>query len=295
MGRVLDRVHLSDNILNDVSELKRRMADIERFMLGGSSIGLPDSDLPWPDTPGGIIPIRGIILWSGRAESTTTWVICDGTNGTPDLRASLYFVMAVMGLVDLPITDNFVRDNVGPPPSDAWAMDGTEADGLVVDTNQCAGVSAGRNVAWRNEPLGFAIMVSVRVAVLPADGETIRIYAPMSAQDAASGDGYMVEWTYRAGMDDDMKIYRIDSGVATLINSGSGFNVAAGGEIGFVFSPGVLAGYIKEDHVSSWLSMAGTTDNTYKAIGFFGLDLEGTTVRVDQVCVMSLCNLMRVA
>ena len=292
MGGVLDRVHLSDNILNDVSDLKRRLSDVERFMLGGSSIGLPDSEIPWPDTPGGAIPIRGIIVWSGRAENTTAWAICDGQNGTPDLR---YLISLPDYFYNLAVTDNFIRADTGPPPSDAWSMDATEADGLVVDTNQCAGESAGRNVAWRNEPLGFEIFFSVRVAVLPGDGESIRIYAPMSAQDTGSGNGYMLEWTYHAGTDDEMKLYRVDAGVATLLNTGGGFNVAAGGEIGLAFAPGFLMGHAKADSISDWSDITDAADETYQEVGFVGMDLEGTTVRVDQVCILSLCHMMRVA
>lgn len=36
---------------------------------------------------GGSIPSGGIILWSGSTASIPTgWVLCDGTNSTPDLR-----------------------------------------------------------------------------------------------------------------------------------------------------------------------------------------------------------------
>ena len=38
-------------------------------------------------TPSGTIPIGGIIMWSGTIASIpATWQLCDGTNGTPDLR-----------------------------------------------------------------------------------------------------------------------------------------------------------------------------------------------------------------
>lgn len=37
--------------------------------------------------PGASIPSGGIILWSGSTASIPTgWALCDGTNGTPDLR-----------------------------------------------------------------------------------------------------------------------------------------------------------------------------------------------------------------
>ena len=42
------------------------------------------------------VPIGGIIMWSGTiaaAEALTNWKICDGQNGTPDLRDK--FVLGV--------------------------------------------------------------------------------------------------------------------------------------------------------------------------------------------------------
>ena len=38
-------------------------------------------------TGGGFIPTGGIIIWSGAANAIPTgWVLCNGSNGTPDLR-----------------------------------------------------------------------------------------------------------------------------------------------------------------------------------------------------------------
>lgn len=35
----------------------------------------------------GVVPVGGIVIWSGSVASIPSgWVICDGTNGTPDLR-----------------------------------------------------------------------------------------------------------------------------------------------------------------------------------------------------------------
>lgn len=37
--------------------------------------------------PGSNIPAGGIIIWSGAANAVPDgWALCDGTNGTPDLR-----------------------------------------------------------------------------------------------------------------------------------------------------------------------------------------------------------------
>ena len=43
-----------------------------------------------------LVPVGGIIMWSGsiaEAEALTNWRICDGANGTPNLRDK--FVMGV--------------------------------------------------------------------------------------------------------------------------------------------------------------------------------------------------------
>ena len=47
-------------------------------------------------TPNPDIPIGGIILWSGAQNAIpTNWNLCDGTNGTPDLRGQ--FVIGAGG------------------------------------------------------------------------------------------------------------------------------------------------------------------------------------------------------
>lgn len=57
---------------------------------------------------GGIIPVGGIIMWSGNIASIpTSWALCNGSNGTPDLRnrfivgaGSTYAVAATGGSAD---------------------------------------------------------------------------------------------------------------------------------------------------------------------------------------------------
>lgn len=49
---------------------------------------VPDGGGPGGDGgAGGNIPAGGIIIWSGAADAVPEgWALCDGTNGTPDLR-----------------------------------------------------------------------------------------------------------------------------------------------------------------------------------------------------------------
>ena len=57
------------------------------------------------------VPIGGIIMWSGtiaQAESLTNWKICDGQNGTPDLRDKF-----VLGVGSSSVTSTASVDDTG--------------------------------------------------------------------------------------------------------------------------------------------------------------------------------------
>lgn len=51
-----------------------------------------------PDEASAAIPKGGIIMWSG-VNIPVGWLLCDGTNGTPDLREK--FIMAAGGSVNI--------------------------------------------------------------------------------------------------------------------------------------------------------------------------------------------------
>lgn len=54
-------------------------------------------------TPAPDFPVGGIILWSGStSDIPTKWHLCDGTNGTPDLRGR--FVIGAGGSYDVGAT-----------------------------------------------------------------------------------------------------------------------------------------------------------------------------------------------
>ena len=71
------------------------------------------------------VPIGGIIMWSGtiaQAEALTNWAICDGQNGTPDLRDRFVLgvgssVAASIASVDDTGGDNSITLSEGQMPS----------------------------------------------------------------------------------------------------------------------------------------------------------------------------------
>ena len=73
---------------------KFRIASAGQIGLGGANYGSSgqvltsggaDASVSWGD--GSNVPVGGIILWSGLIASIpTNWALCNGSNGTPDLR-----------------------------------------------------------------------------------------------------------------------------------------------------------------------------------------------------------------
>ncbi len=71
------------------------------------------------------VPVGGIIMWSGtiaQAEALTNWAICDGQNGTPDLRDKFVLgvgssVAASVASVDDTGGDNSITLSEGQMPS----------------------------------------------------------------------------------------------------------------------------------------------------------------------------------
>jgi hypothetical protein len=116
----LDRDHINNNLLDQVAELQRRLDGLERSALRGTigpyepdetttitgylnllihEEGIPTpyrlaiaetyatDPIPVDVNISGVIPIGGIIGWSGSVNNVPThWNLCDGSNGTPDMR-----------------------------------------------------------------------------------------------------------------------------------------------------------------------------------------------------------------
>lgn len=93
---------------------------------------------------GGEIPVGGIILWSGSvATIPDTWQLCDGTNGTPDLRGSFiigggggYAVGATGGSADQPNhTGSLFHNQDGPYTHTGGAHTHMMTSGQLFTTN----------------------------------------------------------------------------------------------------------------------------------------------------------------
>jgi len=120
------------------------------------------------------VPINGIIMWAGtvaEAELLTNWQICDGTNGTPDLRDK--FVMGVGS------TANASTAVVDEAAGSADAVVVNHTHDVTVQDNGAhnhsfkASNRAGDEDAWSNGNKGFIGDLDGSVFTQPADTDKI--------------------------------------------------------------------------------------------------------------------------
>jgi microcystin-dependent protein len=94
---------------------------------------------------GALVPIGGIIMWSGSiAAIPTNWALCDGTNGTPDLRNK--FIVAAgsdTGNYAWNATTGAVTGNYAPGNTGGEAAHQLIVAELASHTHTVTGTSAG--------------------------------------------------------------------------------------------------------------------------------------------------------
>lgn len=127
-----------------------------------------------------VIPIGGIIMWSGSIDSIPAgWALCDGRNGTPDLRDRFivgagreYSVGDTGGANEVTLTIDQI-----PPHSHNITLRGTRFTGHIHEGATAAGTpggvsgtwtgstqSAGSGASHENRPPYYALAYIMRVA-----------------------------------------------------------------------------------------------------------------------------------
>ena len=149
MRSQLDRVATPNNFLTQLQALEAQVKKILRYVEGNSDPDLSayltvtehaaltgDGNLhvPKTHTHSGLVPSGVIVMWSGSAAAIPSgWVICDGANGTPDLRdrfivgaGSSYAVGATGGEASHTLTESEIPSHQHSvnPPSASTSTDG---------------------------------------------------------------------------------------------------------------------------------------------------------------------------
>lgn len=127
---------------------------------------------------GGIVPSGGIILWSGAIVAVPTgWYLCNGANGTPDLRdrfvvgaGTTYAVGATGGANTVTLDATMI-----PAHTHSLSASGTTGNESAGHTHTFSGTTGGMNAS---NPHSHAVSDpghshTVNLAVVPSSGDTI--------------------------------------------------------------------------------------------------------------------------
>jgi microcystin-dependent protein len=153
-GKINTNLDSLDDLLDGTTAIKPNLSE-GLWKVGGVAVTATAAQINAP------IPVGGIIIWSGSAAAIPTgWLLCDGTNSTPNLRdrfvvgaGSTYAVGATGGAAtvtlttgNLPAHTHTVNINTGAMSANASHTHTvpSNVDNLGVNTgNGTAGITGG--------------------------------------------------------------------------------------------------------------------------------------------------------
>lgn len=173
------------------------------------------------------------------------------------------------------LQDNFDRADEGPPPSASWT---NITNGLKVATNVAAGNvgTLSNNISfWNVATFGADCEAYATISTKSGNNQPMEVYARMTTLVSGTMDGYMVRMSPASGTD-AIGIYRIDNGAATALTTGTQ-EFASGEKLGIE----IIGSTIKLFHFTggAWNERLSTSDTTYSAAGYVGLNINHTTGR----------------
>lgn len=170
------------------------------------------------------------------------------------------------------VLDAFNRAN-GLLVGGNWSNDtfnfGAGSTALTINTNQVAPENASYGeVYWNPTTFGPDSEVFVTYAVAAHNGGDWGVGLRVTNPDSTAVDGYRCAVFQLAG-NDEVKLYRVDNGVATQLGVTVTQNFSVGDSFGAEMIGSTLQVYRKT--AGSWASIASRSDGTYTAAGYIGM------------------------
>lgn len=208
-------------------------------------------------------PIGTIVIWSGTADNIPTgWQLCDGTNGTPDLRDK--FVLGagtahevgeaggeekhVLTINEMPIHNHEYVARKGSTPV---ASDGVGGGQLVADANKGNPITAtiqysGGSSAHNNMPPYYALCYIMKLTADTTD-QAMDIYSTQETKIGTWIDGKPLyrttfKYTFSGPIDQWTSLNKVISDIDTVVRI-YGFEKYTTGEIISIPERGVSLGY----------------------------------------------------
>lgn len=160
---------------------------------------------------------------------------------------------------------------------------------LTASGGQGAGVGATDNFAYiTSGSFGPDLRVGITLAAAPANGEGILIAARLAIP---AFNAYVVSVIKAAGTD-TVFLRRLDAGISNPLLSWSQ-EVSVGDRIAIDCTGTTIAAYY--DNGAGWTLLGSVTDTNYGAAGTIGLDIVGTSARVDDLVLVTADTVKRLA
>jgi hypothetical protein len=176
------------------------------------------------------------------------------------------------------VLDSFTRTENPLSDGGAWATTSPFGTGRVFKTNgsvaQSADSTDGQWVlqCW-NTQLTRPVETYVTITSFVASHTYMVCW--LTSPTSATGSGYYIEFTATT-----WTVYRVDSGTATSIASGS-VTVASGHSIGASMSAAGLITVYHNDGTDGWTSVGTVTDSTYVGGGYIGMSTNSASATLD--------------
>lgn len=169
-----------------------------KIIINGQSVEIPSGG-----SAGGV-PVGTIVIWSGTADNIPTgWQLCDGTNGTPDLRDKFVLGAGTAHSAGETGGEEEVTLTVNQMPSHGHSLSNSYGAGNIngnaynfankyqrVQADRTSIASAGGNQPHNNMPPYYTLCYIMKLTADPNDGVTVE---EMNAAINAAITGAMEE------------------------------------------------------------------------------------------------------
>lgn len=171
--------------------------------------------------------------------------------------------------------DNFLRSDVGPPPSASWSSYASWSGGHKVASNLMAPNVAPSWSYWSAAQYGPHCEAWVKYKTAPDDYAALSVRTTNIGESGAD-NAYKLAYTVAGST---ASFIRRDAGSETAIGSSFSLSLAAGDGFGISAVNDVISAW-KSTAGGPWMLVSSVTDSTYNTAGYITVYDATTTPRV---------------